>query len=398
MLELSSYRDLMARCCHCGLCQASCPVYLEDQLQTHVARARVDLIRASLLEGSLPVTERLREVVDRCLLCTSCTRTCAAGVPGDEIVTAARFVLYRKGPSVRRVFLRSFMRRRGLGPLVGAAGALAARLGWRADDVPAPAARAFLARSPKRILPDGKARLRVAYFVGCATNTFYPDTAEAVVKVLARNGVEVILPDGLGCCGMPALADGDLVAAQERIRKNVTLLGREEVDACVTDCTSCGMVFREKALKLLPEDDPVRPLASKIAAGFWEVTDYLEHAGLIAEPSVPAGPYTYHVPCHGGWTPDLKESPRRLLAGVPGAERVEMEYPERCCGAGGSFFASFRELAAGIRSRKVEDIRRTGVKNVITQCPACRSYLSNPLHDCSIMHPMAFLARAYGFP
>ena len=51
MQDLESYRDMMAKCSHCGLCQATCPVYLEDFLQTHLARARMDLIRAVLLEG-----------------------------------------------------------------------------------------------------------------------------------------------------------------------------------------------------------------------------------------------------------------------------------------------------------------------------------------------------------
>lgn len=357
----------------------------------------MDLIRASLVEGTVPVTGRLREVVDRCLLCTNCTQTCAAGVPVHEIVIAARHRLYgeKRAGAVRGLLLRGFMRRRGPGPLLGKAGFLAGRLGWKPDGLAVPASRALLGRTPDRVRPEGKARGRVAYFVGCATNTFYPDTALAVLEVLTRNGFEVLLPRGLACCGMPALAEGDLASVRALVRRNVAVLAGEDVDACVTDCTSCGMMFRDKALKVLSDDDPCRADARKVAERFWEVTDWLDQAGLSADPRALNLPYTYHVPCHRGWKPGLKDAPRRLLDRVPGLERVEMGDPEGCCGAGGSFFLGHRGLATAIRSRKLEDIRGTDVRTVITQCPACRSFLSKPLNGCEILHPVALLARAY---
>jgi len=398
MTNLESYRELMSRCTHCGLCQATCPVYLEDLLQTHLARARMDLIRASLLEGSIPVTGRLREVVARCLLCTNCTQTCAAGIPVDEIIVAARHRLRGgvRAAAVRAPLLRGFMRRRGPGAWLGRAGRLAGRLGWLPEDLPFPAVRAFLPRYPDRIRPPGRVRGRVAYFVGCATNTFYPDTAEAVVRVLTLNGIEVLLPRGLSCCGMPALTEGDLATAREMVLRNVTVLAEEEVDACVTDCTSCGMMFKNKALKVLEEGAPGLAVVRKVSERFWEVTDYLDQVGLAAAPKALQASYTYHVPCHRGWKPGMKDAPRRLLDRIPGLQRLEMDEPERCCGAGGSFFLGHRDLAAAIRYRRLEDIRATGARTVVTQCPACRSFLSSPLKDCEVLHPIALLVRACG--
>jgi len=84
-----------------------------------------------------------------------------------------------------------------------------------------------------RIPARGKARARVAYFVGCATNTLYPDTGKAAVDVLTHNGIEVVVPEGQVCCGMPALADGDLPLVQEMAQKNVAALTACDVDAIV---------------------------------------------------------------------------------------------------------------------------------------------------------------------
>jgi len=398
MHDLEPYRDMMAKCSHCGLCQATCPVYLEDFLQTHLARARMDLIRAVLLEGELPVSKRFREVLDRCLLCTNCSRTCPAGVPVDEIIAAARNQVYqgkRRDP-VRRQLLRRFMNQRGMKGLMGMAGSVAHKMGWTPEELPAPASKPFEKRFKGRIPAKGKARARVAYFVGCATNTLYPDTGKAVINVLAHNDIEVLIPEGQVCCGMPALAEGDLPLVQEMMRKNVPILAGCDVDAVVTDCTSCGMMFKAKAAKTLPEDDPLRPQAEALAEKVWEVTDYLNQIGLTAEPPPLPESYNYHIPCHRGWTPTVDDAPRNLLGKIPEAELIELENPDKCCGAGGTFFMDFKELAADIRAGKLADIRQTGAKTVLTQCPACRSFLRTQFEDGQVTHPIVLLAKAYG--
>jgi glycolate oxidase iron-sulfur subunit len=195
---------------------------------------------------------------------------------------------------------------------------------------------------------------------------------------------------------MPALAEGDITLVQEMMRKNVPVLAGCDVDAVVTDCTSCGMMFKAKAAKTLPEDDPLRAQAEALAEKVWDITDYLEHVGLTAEPKPLSGSYTYHIPCHRGWTPTVDDAPRKLLDKIPEADLVELEHPEKCCGAGGSFFMDYRELATDIRSRKLADIEQTGAETVLTQCPACRSHLRTQLEDGRVTHPIVVLAKAYG--
>ena len=56
----------------------------------------------------------------------------------------------------------------------------------------------------------------------------------------------------------------------------------------------------------------------------------------------------------------------------------------------------FKELATDIRERKLTDIRLTEVQTVLTQCPACRSFLGTRLDDSEVTHPIVLLAKAYG--
>lgn len=398
-MRLEQYTEAMGKCSHCGYCQATCPVFREDLLETHVARARVNLIQASLVEKSMPISRRVKEIISRCLLCTNCTQTCPSGVPVDEIIMAARMKLAQEGSgagTVKKFVLRKVLNQRGLAGMLGKAGSFAQRFNLGFRDMPTLAPKPFDHLYQGTVEAQGVTRARVAYFVGCGTNFLYPDTGESVVKALTHNGIEVVIPSGIVCCGIPALAEGDLEAARQSLRTNINLLAQMQVDAIITDCTSCGMLFKVKAARILPEDDPLQAEIRAVSDKMWEITDYLTYHGLSREPGSHTLDFTYHVPCHHGWSPAVKEAPRQLLAHIPGAVLREMDEPEGCCGAAGTFFMENRELAEAIRAHKLEDIESTGVETVVTQCPVCRFYLSASLPQHQVMHPVSLLVWAYG--
>ncbi|MGE5396974.1 MAG: (Fe-S)-binding protein [Chitinophagales bacterium] len=399
MFKLEEYTEVMSKCSHCGYCQAVCPVYREDLLETHVARARVKLIRAALMDKTVPVTPRVKDIINRCLLCTSCTQSCPSGVPGDEIITAARIELSKDSGAagaVKKFVLRKVLNQRGLAGVLGKAGSIAQKLNLGPKDMPTLASKAFDKMYEGTIPAKGEKKARVAYFIGCGTNFLYPDTGEAVVKVLTHNGFEVVIPKGIVCCGIPALAEGDFEGAQESVKTNIEILSGLDVDAIITDCTSCGMAFRAKALKMFPADDPFLAKVVGVALKMSEVTDYLTSQGLTIPPGALPKKVTYHVPCHRGWAPTVVDAPRKLVADIPEAQMVEMEKPDDCCGAAGTFYLEYRDLAESIRSHKLEDIRASEADTLITQCPVCRFYLSAQLKDIDVLHPIGLLAKSYG--
>jgi len=396
MFELSSYQSSIEKCSDCKFCQATCPVFREDLLETHNANARLRLIQDCLVEKKLAPSPRFYEVLNRCLLCTTCTQTCPARIPIEEVIISARYLLNKdERKSSLAKLKQKFMEKRGLGELFGKIGALVAQIGLIPTDFPKPAKLPFSSLRTGLVTAEKEKRARVIYFVGCATNAFYPETAEDVVSVLTKNGIEVLLPEGIVCCGLPALADGDLEFAKELVEKNVKILSEITAEAVITDCTSCGMVLKTKLSKILPENHPLKPTAELISAKVFEATDYLAQKGLMVKPGEFPESYTYHIPCHRGWSPGLRDAPRALLSRIPEAKLIEMASPENCCGAGGLFFFKFRELGNNIRSHKIEDILNTKTEIVITQCPACRSYLSSSLKGHKFMHPLSLLAMAY---
>jgi glycolate oxidase iron-sulfur subunit len=246
-------------------------------------------------------------------------------------------------------------------------------------------------------LAQGSKRARVAYFTGCATNSMDTETGISVMKVLSHNGIEVVLPEGLKCCGIPALGEGDIETAQKLTRNNLSILCGLEVDAVVTDCTSCGMMLRSEAAKVLPPDDPLLLKALELSPRIYEVTDYLGTIGITGSPGPLEGSYTYHVPCHRGWTATMVDAPVKVLSRIPGLKYLPMEEPEKCCGAGGAFYMEYSDLSQKIRKRKADDINGTGASLLVSQCPGCRSYLSAAVcKRMETVHPLTLLRRAYG--
>lgn len=391
MMDLARFSLIMDKCSHCAFCQATCPVYSADLTETHMPRARMQLIRASLLTDELPVTSRIRDIVDRCLLCGNCHRTCPAQVPIDSIVACARHALHPRGtlnPLVRTV-LHSFMRRRQYMPLIASAARMA-KFAYP-KGMPLPVAEPFLKTHSGVFPAKGETRAKVAYFVGCATNSFYPDTAKATLLALTENGVEVTVVPDASCCGMPAISSGELDLARDLARKNLAALGTEGIDAIVTDCTTCGMVFKKKIPELFEGGSEENKAAQALSAKIVEATEYLMNLGLVKDP--PARPLraTYHIPCHRSWSEGLDEAPRKALAQVPDLTLSEMEKPDACCGAGGAYFTKDPALSENILSPKAADIAAQDVSVIVTQCPMCRAWLSSAFPDKNVIHPVSLL-------
>jgi len=300
------------------------------------------------------------------------------------------------GGGVKKFVMSKMLNQRGLTGTLGKAGSFAQKLGIATKEIPQFASKPFDKMYSGTYSPVGDIKQRVAYFVGCGTNFLFPDTGEAVVSVLNHSGIEVVIPAGQVCCGIPSLGEGDLEGARAMVVNNIKLFADLDVDAIVTDCTSCGMMFKEKAAKCLPDDDPLQEKIAAVTAKIWEITDYLQNQGLTVPPGALDLKWSYHVPCHRGWSPTVKDAPRQLLAQIPGAELREFDHPEQCCGAAGAYFMAHRETAEKIRASRLQDINQTEADAVLTQCPVCRFYIGFQVKDKEVTHPIKILARAYG--
>ncbi len=407
-------------CNKCGLCMAACPVYNELLLEPASPRGKVQLSR-HLLQGDLELSPRVKEILSQCLLCGSCVAACPSGVQGDRLFSGFRWrVTRRYGVDWKKRILFQLLAHPWL-----TAGS--ARLGRWAKDILGKKLQAgikagnlpldrippfnqqpFSHQAPEVINPEGEIRARVFYFHGCATNYLFDRVGHAVLFVLSKMGIQVITPKKQGCCGVPMFLSGAREESLACISEVVKTFTSQEVEAVVVDCATCGSAFVREyphmlgELRSLGEDvsGELIQAAQLLSQKTRDVTAFIgDHMSWLPE-MTQAGPLikvTYHDPCHLLKAQGVGILPRKVLAGLPNVEFVEMEAADACCGGGGSFQVEHPEISAGITSKKIQSIQATGANVVASGCPGCRITIGahlDPELEIGVLHPVELIELA----
>ena len=221
--DAPSEEDLY-RCVHCGFCLQACPTYLETGLETESPRGRITLMKA-VNEGRIGMTPTVFGHWDLCIQCRACEVACPSGVPYGRLIeaTMAQVEQHRRGALVPRLvgglLLRHVLphqrrlrllvdglrlyQRSGLQRAIRQSGLLRklspklAKLEGSSPDV-----RGGYFKAEGQIIPAvGQRRARVAILSGCVMPLVDGPQMEAVTRVLARNGCEVVVSQGQVCCG-----------------------------------------------------------------------------------------------------------------------------------------------------------------------------------------------------
>jgi len=406
-------RESSGNCGKCGICLSVCPVYKVLKEEQASPRARVQLIRA-FEDKRLDSSPLLKELIAKCLMCGTCAATCPSGVDhysafmemrsrliddhGDRFeIRGLVYLLAREG----RLRTAMGMARLGQGVLPDR---LAARfkLGKIAvDRFPKLNSKPLRKTVPQEIDPagDGPERGTVLYFTGCASNYIYAETGEAVVGLLSRLGYRVIIPPEQTCCSVPMLYHGGVEQALTNIERNIDAFYREDIEAVIVDCPTCGSALKHEfsaMMKRFDKGEAIQEKAAVIAEKTIDVMSFVyRHLAEMRfsgqAPETADGAVSYHLPCH------LKNSfvsAERVLAEIEEIDYVATGDVAECCGGGGTFFYEYPEVAEKIAGSKIDNVRRTGAKIWLTDCPVCRINLSarlEPTDEITMMHPARYL-------
>lgn len=392
-------RAQVGRCAKCGTCRAHCPVFDVVSDEPDAPRGKVQLL--GYLSDGLPASERLREIYSRCLLCKTCSSACPNGVPIDTLVLEARSRLAGSlgvepavslglrgllaSPERLGLAARAVNGLRSLG-LDALAAKLSPKVGRWLGRVPDLRRRPLLDSVPRR-RSLAAPRARVAYFPGCLNNLMSQGSGEATLEVLLHLGVEVWLPDQI-CCGLPALAQGDLETARRQAERNLQGLLDAIGSGCdliLVDCGSCGTTLRDYEVYGFGTGSAAREIKSRVRDVYTFILELGLDPSRLGPVKNPEGSgesglrVTYHDPCHLKRGMGVYREPREILRRIPALELVEMTGADRCCGGAGSFMVTQDQLSAAIARPKVEAIDATGASLVATSCGACSVQL-----DCRI--------------
>lgn len=402
--------EAIESCVHCGFCLPSCPTYVVMGNEMNSPRGRI-LLMKEVLEGTLPLAEAT-PFIDPCLGCLACVSACPSGVAYGELITPFRMATEseRQRPVLERLLRRLILetlpypwRFRW-----------AARAGQLARLVP----ESVLKRLPSqlsdmlRLLPDrlpaseplpeiypatGQRRARVALLAGCAQQVLEPDINWATLRVLARQGVEVVIPRAQSCCGALAAHTGVKEQAQRFAKHNLTVFP-QDVDAIISNAAGCGSGMHEYPLWLTGE--PEAPQAQAFSHKVRDVSVFLHELGLSDPPRLKSPlRVAYHDACHLAHAQQVTQEPRALLQSVAGLTLVELAESELCCGSAGTYNLEHPDTASELGARKAAHITASGADMVVTGNIGCLTQLRNHLkragQDIPVLHTVQLLDRAF---
>ena len=377
------------QCIRCASCLNVCPVF--RLVGGHVFGKIYTGGIGTILTAWFDELKKSADIQGLCIQCGNCVDVCPGKLPiPDMILELRRRLVKRQGPSVKEKAAFSIVNNRRLfHSLLRAASTVQkpfAQDGFirhlpmflsdlcEFRSLPAVADEPFRDRFRKIRQPECKER--AAFYAGCLIDFAYPETGEAVVKVLNQAGIQVIFPEEQTCCGAPARFSGAYEVAAGNATANIDALLQDDVRYVVSACPTCTVALKHDFAKTFQSLGMTTslPRAAALAAKVVDFSTLVKKLVDEGRLTIPEGRHlariTYHDSCHLKKTLRVSQAPRDLLQQA-GYELTEMFESDMCCGMGGSYSLKLPEISAPILQRKLTNIQKTGAAIAAMDCPGC---------------------------
>jgi glycolate oxidase iron-sulfur subunit len=389
-------KSLIDKCFRCGLCRAVCPVFSQVGREPAVARGKLQLIKSMLAEEGLP-PEVAMYFLSRCMTCGLCQQICPADVQVTDAIIRARAKLISTLDSVPqerndrfpalgrwRRYLAA-IRSAPHDPLTAILDLSSKIRGQKAH----PMSDAFASHEPLQPGEVSDPVMRVGYLPGCA-ETIDPGVTRAALRILEKNRVQVLIPDGSRCCGALALEAGDLDAARQAARANIEAFGEEGIEAIVVADAGCARTLQRDYRELL---------------GMGEFSVPVYHISQFLEDVIP-GPMDFSALSRkavflASRAPgEVEDWNKKLLSRMPGLDLVDGADSNGCCGESLFFSVLHPEVFDQILEVQLAEIVTSGCDFIVTDGSICKTQLDWALQDrglnIEVRHIVEILAVSLG--
>ncbi len=218
--------------------------------------------------------------------------------------------------------------------------------------------------------------MRVALFVPCYIDQFYPQVAVASLELLEKLGCEVIVPTDQTCCGQP-MANSGFASSTDGCDTNF-FNNFEGFDYIVGPSGSCVLHLKEH-----------HP-SEKIRNSVYEICEFL--TDILKISSLPAKfPHRVglHQSCHGQRGLRLSSMTERnekpfskledLLVLVEGVEILKPERADECCGFGGTFCVTEEAVSVKMGQDRIKEHDANAVEYIVGADTSCLMHMEGIL-------------------
>jgi len=399
--------NLAKRCIKCGACTTVCPVYRETGRESHTARGKHHIL-AHLAAGDR--TPAYDDLLSKCMLCGACREVCSRDLETPRLVVEARSDFSRLSATsfLKFVSRRALTNRplltgllsmgsvadRMLSSLLPEESGLRLRLAQCRPEIVSLPAASFL--DDYRAAGSRKVAPACSYFVGCLANHLKPEIGTATARLVDKiYGSLPKVPGHQSCCGMAALAAGDLSEARQLAKKNIAAFESDSLPI-LTSCGSCYSHLLSYP-DLFDQEPDWQRRARDFAGRLHEFSCFFD-ATLSRQPAAyfrgtaAACKVLYHDPCHLRFGQHITAEPRQLLTRLPGVVLVELENGPQCCGQGGLFHIIHPDIGQRVRDRLMADYAKLPARTVVSTCSGCLLQWQQALAACGAASRAVHLA------
>jgi L-lactate dehydrogenase complex protein LldE len=225
--------------------------------------------------------------------------------------------------------------------------------------------------------------MKVALFVPCYVDQFYPQVAVATLEVLEKQGVTVVYPTRQTCCGQPMANSGfEHLAAgcNENFVENFA-----DCDYIVSPSGSCVLHIKDHL-----HVEGAEEKATSIRHRTYELVEFLTDV-LQVKTIASRFPHRVglHQSCHGQRGLKLSQMSElvappfsktgQLLGMVEGLELVQLNRADECCGFGGTFCVAEEAVSVKMGKDRVADHQAQGAAFITGNDMSCLMHLDGIL-------------------
>ena len=407
-----STEEIVRKCVHCGMCNATCPTYqiLGDELDG--PRGRIYLIK-DMLENNKPGNKLIAKHLDRCLSCYACMTTCPSGVNYMHLIDHGRSHLEKtfKRPILERL-LRSFLSLtlpnpkffRTLGFLTN----IVRPFSFIFPEFIKNSIQLMPTKFPKKTLPiqkiypvtKKKPVARVALLTGCVQKVISPEINESTIRLLNRHNVEVIVLPEINCCGSLDHHMGKEKSAHQLFKKNINLWYDEYLNngltAIISNTSGCGTTLKDYGF-IFRDDKELKKKAKKISELTKDVSEFLDkNIKLDFKKNEKIYKIAYHSPCSMQHGQKVHQQPIDLIKKT-GNEVLNIPEGNICCGSAGTYNILQQKIAKTLLKNKIDNIKKIQPDFISTGNIGCMSQIASGT-NIPILHTVEVIDWLTGGP
>ncbi len=392
-MALEEYAGDMNMCCRCSACKFIplqqvkgfkhanvCPSISRYNFHFYSGGGRLNLGAAGLRDG-FNYTPRYLDSIYNCHLCGGCDVSCKYGMDMEVLrpIQELRIKAVQDGHA-HPAFEKVVTRLRATGSMVPVEGAK--RGDWAKG---------------LGLTDATKQKVDVLYHAGCLTSydPALQKLAQATARILQKGGVSFgIAGDAETCCGGRAYEMGYEADFLAQAEKSMAVIKQSGAKTLVTSCANCYQVYKvlydrfglKGDLEVLHTSQLIERLMAEGRLKPEKKNDlnvtYHDpcHLGRLGEPwihwqgtKVPGDRFIFDPPKpYRRGTNGVYDTPRTVLAGLPGVTLTEMDRIREyawCGGSCGGMTDSNPEFAEWTATERLEEASCTGAQALVTASP-----------------------------